>query len=126
MIEGDLDRADVARADYAVLRRFSFLVERRDDNRRPDPAPTPGKAQGAIAFHQRKEVSTTEAGLMVANGEIEDRLTALFCRCPSELLPALGQFPCLGGGFQFQPTVETIEVTFNRNKSTPGLTRNSM
>lgn len=64
---------------------------------------------------------------MVANGEIEGAdFTALFCRCPSACCRRIGQFPSLGGGFRFQPTVETIEVTFNRNKSTPGLTRNSM
>ena len=100
-----------SRADDAVMLRFTaqrFTARRttmlrlaicwivgagirRNHDRRADAQPVPREIQAAVAFDEREQMAARQAGLMILDHEIQDRLAALFRRLAGAQLAPFGQ-----------------------------------
>ena len=60
MVDGNLDRLEVPRADDADVRRLVLIVQRSNHDRRSDAEPIPRQIQRAVAFDEREQMAAAQ------------------------------------------------------------------
>ena len=83
MIECDLERFQIPRADHAVLPSAVATSQGRDHERRTDAKTIPGQIQRAIAFDEREQMPAAEAHPVILDRQIQQRFRRTSGRGPA-------------------------------------------